>query len=306
MPGFIAFCGALLIVSIIYIPAQCQSTEAGSEHAKNAVFLSLDTTLESIIYPGFSNSLASHLVHNLTASGISAASMGWPGKVPAAMDSSVLAVTVSGRRDSLFQRSVVASVSPLYLIKKAAAFNGQPPALVKVDFSPADSATFAILVAKKIAENLRINYTRRLVIQSSPSMAQVKSTTGLSGVCPVEWNVPFGIIGIEAYKKGFLTKTIRMDLTKPLRQDTIIISLVRRMPYHSRWFVPAVSCAALSLGLYGGEYYYYQRYKQLTAEDLKNRPEAFQSTFNSARACEYGAGIAIGCAAGLFCLTFFF
>jgi hypothetical protein len=305
MPGFIAFCGAFLILSSIYIPAQCQSTEAGGEHAKNAVFLSLDTTLESIIFPGFSNSLASNVAHYLAASGISAVVITRPGKVPTDTDSSGLAVTVFGCRDSVFQRSVVASVSPLYLMKKAAAFDGQAPALVKVDFGSADSATFAILVAKKIAENLRINYTCRLVIRSSPPLANVKSTTGLSGVCPVAWNIPFGITGIEAHKKGFLTKTIRLDLTNPLRQDTIIISLARRMPYHSRWFIPAVSCAAMSLVFYGYEYNYYQKYKRLGAEDLKNKPEVFQSTFNSARACEYAADITLGCAAGLFCLTFF-
>ena len=67
----------------------------------------------------------------------------------------------------------------------------------------------------------------------------------------------------------------------------------------------AVALGLVSAALYGCEYFYYRKYTRLDGNDLKTNPDTFGATFGIARNCEYGAGISLGLAGVLFCMTFF-
>ena len=177
--------------------------------------------------------------------------------------------------------------------------------LIDIAYTKMDTTAAALLAAKKIAENLRSRFSCRLVVSSLPPQADVKSSAGLYGKCPVAWDVAFGITDVTAQKKGFLPKTVRLQLSEARNPDTAFIVLVKRMPYHSAAFGPAVACAAVSAALYGCEYYYYQKYRRLGENDLTSNPDEFGRTFSLAQGCEYGAGISLGLACALFVVTFF-
>jgi hypothetical protein len=296
---------AMLLFSILWVAALLQSSHAAVNPSQNIIILDIDTTLDSIIFPGFSLSLDTQLTRNLSAAGYSIASLPPRNAMPIAIDSSAIVLTVSARSAPELEPRLVATTIPFREWRPAAS-NSTPEPLVVVSCPRGDtSGTATLLVAKKITENLRTRFICRLMLNSVPTQATVKSSAGLTGICPVEWNVAFGITDITAQKKGFLPKTIRLHLSETRNPDTATIILVKRMPYHSPAFWPAISLGALSAALYGCEYYYYRNYSRLNENDLKTNPDAFGTAFRRAQACEYSAGISLGLAGALFVVTFF-
>jgi hypothetical protein len=271
---------------------------------QNTILLDIDTTLDSCMFPGFSAALAVHLKHELgTPEWIVRDWTNSPER-PAPADSAAIVLVVKARTASGGPCSLYAIVMPLSA-RLSPAPDTQYRPLVDIAYTGQDSSAAALLAAKKIAENLRSRYVCRLAVMSVPAGAEVKSTTGLYGVCPAGWNVAFGIIDVTAREKGYLPKTVRLNLSESRNPDTATITLTKRMPYHSRAFWPAVSLCALSAVLYGCEYYYYSKYRRLGENDLKTNPDVFGSTFGTAQACEYGAGVSLGLGVALFCVTLF-
>jgi hypothetical protein len=264
----------------------------------------MDTTLDSIIFSGFSLALISQLTRNLASSGYSLKPLPRPGSVLIMEDSSALVLTVGPRIASGPEPLLQAFAIPLPAWMSRAADSAFQP-LAVVPCRRADTAAAPLLVANKIVENLRSRFICRLTVNSVPPQAEVKSAAGLNGVCPADWNVAFGIIDITARKKGYLPATIRLHLSEARNPDTATISLVKRMPYHSAAFIPAIAFATVSAALYGCEYYYFQKYSRLDENDLKNNRDAFGAAFSIAQTCEYGAGISLGLAGVLFVVTFF-
>jgi hypothetical protein len=257
----------------------------------------MDTTLDSIIFSGFSAA-------NLAGPEWSVLpSTTFLDKLSSG-DSAAVVLLIKARAAAPAPPSIYATALPLRVWKSSLADSLYQP-LFTFAYTQTDTVAAPLLVAKKIAENLRSRFICRLVVNSVPPQAEVKSATGLYGACPAEWDVAFGIIDITARKKGYLTQTVRLRLSERRNPDTATIALVKRMPYHSAAFVPAIAFAAVSAALYGGEYYYYQKYRRLGETDLKNNPDAFGATFGIARTCEYGAGISLGLAGALFVVTFF-
>lgn len=295
---------ALLLTLCIYFAASCQTTADANGRLKNTIILNMDTMLDSIIFSGFSAALVSQLAQNLV--GPEWIVLPAPSHLEkiSSVDSVALVLTIKARAWPGAPPSIYATAVPLRLWKSSLPDSQYQP-LVNFAYTQADTAAAPLLVAKKIAENLRTRLSCRLMVNSVPQQAAVKSATGQSGVCPAEWNVAFGIIDITARKKGYLTQTVRLRLSEARNPDTATIVLVKRMPYHSAAFVPAIVLAAVSAALYCAEYSYYQKYRRLDANDLKNNPDAFGATFGIARTCEYGAGISLGVAGALFVVTFF-
>jgi hypothetical protein len=271
---------------------------------KNTIILNIDTTLDSIIFSGFSLALASQLTRDLSSAGYSVRHLPRPGSVLTMEDSSALVLTVRASAAPGPEPLLHATAVPLSAWKSRAADSAYQP-LAVLPCPRADTAAAPLLVANKIAENLRSRFICRLAVNSVPPHADVISATGLHGVCPTEWDVAFGLIDVTARKKGYLPRTARLHLSETRNPDTATISLVKRRLYHSAAFIPAIAFAAVSAALYGCEYYYYQKYRRLGENDLKNNPDAFGSTFGIAQTCEYGAGISLGLAGALFVVTFF-
>jgi hypothetical protein len=295
---------AILLSLCIYATASCQTTADQNIRLKNTIILNIDTTLDSIIFSGFSLALASQLTRDLSSAGYSIKPLPRPGSVLTMGDSSALVLTVRGGAAPGPEPLLQATAVPLSAWISMAADSAYQP-LTVLPCPRADTAAAPLLVANKIAENLRSRFICRLTVNSVPPHAEVKSAAGLHGVCPAEWDIAFGIIDITARKKGYLPQTVRLHLSETRNPDTATITLVKRMPYHSAAFIPAIAFAAVSAALYGCEYYYYQKYRRLSENDLKNNPDAFGATFGIAQTCEYGAGISLGLAGALFVVTFF-
>lgn len=263
-----------------------------------------DTTLDSMIFPGFSNALVSQLENDLASSEWTVLlDRRFISKLrPADSGASVLLIKALPMQSG--PPSIYAVIEPLSSWKASLPDTQYQP-LVNFVYSRTDTAAAALLVAKKIVENLRGRYACRLLITSAPPQAAVRSATGMTGTCPVQWDVAFGIIDVEARKQGYLPKTVRLNLSDFRKADTAVIVLTKRRLYHSPAFYPAITLGLVSAALYGGEYYYYQKYRRLDGSDLANNPGAFGSTFGIAQNCEYGADISLGLASALFCVTFF-
>jgi hypothetical protein len=292
----------MLPVVFLSVRVLCEPAPAVSHESKNTIIVMADTTLDSMIFPGFSTALVSQLEYDL-------ASSEWTVLLdrrsisklrPADSGASVLMIKAVPMQSG---PSIYALIEP-FPSWKASLPDTQYQPLVNFVYSGADTAAAALLVAKKIVENLRGRYACRLLITSAPPQAAVRSATGMIGTCPVQWDVAFGIIDIEARKPGYLAKTVRLNLSDSRKADTAVIVLTKRRLYHSPAFYPAITLGLVSAVLYGCEYYYYQKYRRLDGNDLANNPGVFGKTFDIARNCEYGGDISLGLASALFCVTF--
>jgi hypothetical protein len=295
---------ALLLLLFLAVWAQSQPASATVPGSKNTIIVIADTTLDSMIFSGFSTAIVSQLEQNLAPPEWSVLPRGHSIDELQPADSGVSVLLIKPKTMASGQASIYVTIMPLSSLKASLPDTLYQP-LVNFVYTRADTAAAALLVAKKIAENLRGRFACRLLVNSVPSQAMVRSATGLSGVCPVQWDVAFGIIDVEARKKGYLPKTLRLNLSNSRKADTAVIELSKRRLYHSPAFYPAVALAFVSASLFGCEYYYYQKYRRLDGSDLKNNPDAFDATFGIAQNFEYGAGISLGLAGVLFCVTFF-
>jgi hypothetical protein len=299
-----------LMPACIYIGVALFSVEGaqdlsfGSAITKNTIAVYADTMLDSVMFAGFTASLISRLEHELSGSEyvVLPVVRGAPGRASTDSLLTVLVVRAFANppgppmlRATLMRASAWGVFAP----------DTQYQPLVNFACAVTDTASAALLVARKIAENLRGRSSCRLHINSIPTHAFVRSATGLNGQCPLDWDVAFGIVDMTASSKGYLDKTVRLKLSDTRIADTALVVLDRRMIYHSRVFYPAIGLGVLSAALYGCEYYYYQKYRRLDANDLANNPGSFGNTFNIAQGCGYGAGICLGLSAALFCVTFF-
>jgi hypothetical protein len=295
----------LAVCTVFIALAASPCLGAAGPGLKDTIILDIDTTLDSIIFSGFSAALGSQLSSDLTPLGY-AVVFSFRHGTPAAsgQDSAGIVVSVTVRETNDTAPLLVAKVLTWSAWKYRVSDSGATT-IVEMPCPVSDTAAAVMLVAKKIAENLRVRFICRLTVNSVPPQAMVKSATGLNGVCPVDWDVAFGIIDITASKKGYLSRTLRLHLSEARNPDTAHVVLVKRMPYHSAAFWPAVGLGVLSAGLYGGEYYYYRRYSRLGESDRTNNPGEFGRTFSLAKDFEYSAGVALGCACALFTVTFF-
>jgi hypothetical protein len=298
------FISAILLV--VFSSANGQIGRQQHAAIKNTILLNLDTTLDSYVFPGFSASLASHLERTCGRANLGVRKFTRSEDRQTTFDTTCLVLTVAGyRSESSQQGGVRAAVAPFRAGMGPAGAGDASSPLVDVLVNGPDTAATVVLVAQKIEENLRSRYVRRIVIRSAPEGACVRSSEGMKGVCPVAWDAPFGIIGVEVSKKGFLTRQARYQLSNIGGADTVTIALSRRMFYHSRLFNPAIACVALSAACYGLEYYYYDTYKRLGPGDLANNPGAFGSTFTTAQTFGYAGSALLGIGCCLLVVTFF-
>ena len=295
---------AMLALLILSVWVNSEPVPAPQHESKNTIIVIADTTLDSMIFSGFSAALVSQLEHYLIPPEWFVLSAGRSIDELQRADSSASVLLIKPKAIASGQASIHATIMP-FSSWKASVSDTQYQPLVNLFFTRTDTAAAALLVAKKIAENLRGRRACRLLITSVPTHALVRSTSGLTGVCPVEWDVAFGLVDIDARSHGYLPKTVRLNLLDFQKTDTEMIVLAKRRLYHSPAFYPAIALGLVSAALYGCESYYYRKYNRLNGNDLKNNPETFGTTFGVAQNCEYGAGISLGLAGVLFCMTFF-
>jgi hypothetical protein len=294
------------MLPLLFLPVwvQSQNAPAFRHESKNTIIVIADTTLDSMIFSGFSAALVSQLEHDLVPPEWYVLFRGRSMDELNPADSGASVLLIKPKTMPSGQPSIHVTIMPLSSWKASVSDTQYQP-LVNLAFTRADTVATVLLVAKKITENLRGRFACRLLITSVPPKATVRSTDGLTGICPVEWDVAFGIINIEARNHGYLPTTVRLNVVDPRKADTATIVLIKRRLYHSSAFYPAVALGCISAALYGCEYFYYQKYSRLDGNDLKNNPNAFGAMFDIARNCEYGAGISLGLAGVLFFMTFF-
>jgi hypothetical protein len=296
-----------MIIPLLILPVWANSeplVPAPQHESKNTIIVIADTTLDSMIFSGFSAALVSHLERDLASTEWSVLPRGRSIDELNPADSGASVLLIKSKTMTSGAASIYVTIMPFSSWKASVSDSLYQP-LVNLSFTRTDTAATALLVAKKITENLRGRSACRLLVTSVPTHATVRSATGLTGVCPVEWDVAFGIVDIEARNNGYLPAIVRLNLSDSRKTDTATIVLAKRRLYHSRVFYPAVALGLVSATLYGCEYIYYRKYSRLDGNDLKTNPDAFGATFGIARNCEYGAGISLGLAGVLFCMTFF-
>lgn len=167
--------------------------------------------------------------------------------------------------------------------------------LVSFHFGPGEVSSLSSILAKKISENLRSQYVADLLVRSHPAGASVRSSAGLQGVTPVEWVLPLGIVHVTLERKGFMPLAREIDLSSPGRH-AYDLQLSKRRFYHSPFIYPTLAAGAVSLIAFGLENHFYDEYRSLGAQDLKNRPAAFGDTFHKAKTFEAIAYTAMGLA----------
>jgi len=271
---------------------------------KNTIILSIDTTLDSSFFNGFSNMLEKRIYKDLLSYGYDVI-LNYQDKnsLVANIDSFTNVLKIwKEYKDTLL--TIYASVMPFYLYLSQQ-YDTIYDKLLILPCNFLDQTTALLIISKKISENFRNRYICTIKIKSIPDSAIIKTSTGLYGICPVKWDIAFGIIDISCSKKGYLAKSISLNLNKEKNIDTLTIILNRRMPYHSTFFIPSLSLFTTSLIFFGGEYYYYNKYKNLNEKDLQNNPQVFGNTFNKAKTLEYLAWIS-GIGFGITFVTSFF
>jgi PEGA domain-containing protein len=167
--------------------------------------------------------------------------------------------------------------------------------LVSFRYGPGEASSLSSILAKKISENLRSQYVADLLVRSHPAGASVRSSAGLQGTTPVEWVLPLGIVQVTLEKKGYMPLAREIDLSAPGRH-AYDLQLSKRRFYHSPFIYPTLAAGAVSLIAFGLESHYYDEYRSLGPQDLKNRPGAFGNTFKTAKTYEAIAYTAMGLA----------
>lgn len=167
--------------------------------------------------------------------------------------------------------------------------------LVSFRYDPGEASSLSSILAKKISENLRSQYVADLLVSSHPAGASVRSSAGLEGTTPVEWVLPLGNLQVTMEKKGYLPLVREIDLSSPGRH-AYDLQLSKRRFYHSPFIYPTLVAGAVSLIALGLENHYYEEYRSLGPQDLKNRPAVFGKTFQTAKIYEGIAYTAMGLA----------
>jgi hypothetical protein len=169
--------------------------------------------------------------------------------------------------------------------------------LVSLSFAPEDVGSILVLFVKKIIENLRMQYICNLLISSDPAGVTVTAPNGLSDVTPLEWVVPVGTLDIQCNLKEYMTYKKEITMNRPGVYN-YFIQMKKRQFYHSKFFIPAVSCGIGSAVCYGIEsYYYYGKYKTYGEDERTRDPGIFERTFNTAQTFERLAAsfLVLGC-----------
>ena len=167
--------------------------------------------------------------------------------------------------------------------------------LVSLHYGPGEASSLSSILAKKIAENLRSQYVADLLVRSNPAGASVRSSAGLQGTTPVEWVLPLGTVQVTLEKKGYMTLERKIDLSAPGRH-AYDLQLSKRRFYHSGFIYPTLAAGAVSIVALALENHYYDKYRSLGPQDLKNRPAVFGETFHTAKTYEAVAYTAMGLA----------
>ena len=283
------------------------STE-GCSPGSRLLFYSPHPMLDERTSPGFSDSLGRRMIQPLREMGYC---------LTAVEDYQVLLDT-AGHGDDLVLH-VLASEGPqtfgpggflVTLLTVRAFATGKLPEAVSrplaaLPLQNDDPAGFLDVVARKVAENLRKQYVAHVIIQSRPPEASVRSASGLSGKTPVEWILPVGTLPVVLEKPGYMPLRRELDLSVP-GQHNIDLHLAKRRFYHSRFMYPMVAFGASALAAYALQEHYYAEYRNLGAQDLQNRPEAFGRTFRVAKTYERIAAGSLAMATGCLLLSFRF
>lgn len=168
--------------------------------------------------------------------------------------------------------------------------------LVSLPLTRDDPSALMDVLVRKVAENLRKQYVAHVFIQSHPSEALARSTSGLQGRTPVEWILPLGSLSVALEQPGYLPLLRDLDLTVP-GQHSYDLQMVKRRFYHSGFIYPMAAFGAAALGAYLMEEHYYAKYQSYGADEQRDRPEIFGRTFGVAKTWEriaYGSAILAG------------
>jgi len=273
---------------------------------KNTILLDLDTTLDSCIFRGFSYALSAELIHSLASVHFNVRKMQREHIRLTKDDSSDIVLSVfSGQTTQQGQQILVSVCTFNRLNSPGANRDSALSPLVDMVIDKKDTASASIMLSQKIAENLRARYVCTVVIVTQPGGAVLTSSSGIFGLSPAVWPVPFGVIDIRAEKKGYIAQTIRINNQGNQNHDSVFIEFLPRKLWHSKYFYPAIGFTCASAVCYGFEYYYYNKYKKLGTADLQSNPGSFGGTFQSARKYEYAGSFFLGLSGVSFGMTFF-
>jgi hypothetical protein len=273
---------------------------------KNTILLNLHSTLDSCIFNGFSNALGKELIQDLSSSHFIVQKIPQHRGDLASADSTCLVLSVLAA-SNLQEHHVLVSICSVRQWASLENKDSVPTLLTDISsIDRQDTVAAVILVARKIEENMRTRYVCNLTIITNPAGAQLSSSLGLSGVSPVTWSIPFGIIDMRAEKKGYIVKTVGFNNPSLHDRDSIFIALSRRMVWHSQLFYPALVFSCASAVCYGLEYHYYNKYRNLGQADLTGNPGQFGNMFLTAQGYEYAGSVLLGISLSFFTVAFFF
>ncbi len=177
--------------------------------------------------------------------------------------------------------------------------------LVSLPMYRGDPSDLMEVLARKVAENLRLQYVAHVLIQSRPGAAFTRADNGLQGKTPVEWILPLGSLEVMLEKPGYIAMRKRLDLSAP-GQHNYDFHLAKRRFYHSKFIYPAIAFGAAALGAYALQEYYYAEYQKYGADDALTRPKIFGQTFRLAKNYERIAYTSLALAGFSLALSFRF
>jgi len=177
--------------------------------------------------------------------------------------------------------------------------------LLSLPFSRDELSTFESVLIRKIEENLRMQYICHLSIQSVPDGARIRTEDGLEGIAPVDWIVPVGKVEITAELEGFKPNRRTIRLREP-GHHTYILQMSEQQFFNSPFFVSSLVLGAVSIGSFGVDQYFYNKYDKLGQTDRDEHPELFAENYNRAKLFERIAGAAAILGGISFSLSFVF
>jgi hypothetical protein len=169
-----------------------------------------------------------------------------------------------------------------------------------------DRGGLYMVVAEKIVENVRREVLGEVKISLQPEGTHFILDSSLGeNQSPKTLLLPPGSYTLHAWLPKYLPYQQEVTISVPGVTD-IKATLKRRHFYHSR-YLPIVALLGISAGgAFYAEYYYYNRYKHLGEDDLKNRPEEFEKLYKIAKDYEFAAFTLSGLTVAGVTLTFFF
>gem|GEM_PF-3705173 len=259
--------------------------------ASRPLFYHPDRELNSIVFPGFADSLELRLQKPLAALGYCISE---PWHKTSDSDSGGLGLLITASSSSSGSR-ILATVLQEKQLNAGLANQALRRPLAELDWDGMENGAMILIFSQKIAENLRVQYVAEVTVQTQPAGAVVKAENGLEGKAPLEWVLPLGMLSIEAHYPGYLPRQISLDISKP-GDHTVSLPLTRRRFYHSKFFPVAAIAATGALGAYVVQNYYYGQYQRLGIEDQRNRPDRFGELFHTAQTWEKASSVSLGLA----------